>query len=453
MIDRLRVGKPPEVYDQSRETQKRRFEERLADPRWVDEAAGWYSQNVALARSLRMDWSDIGGHIVGDDFHFPGNLSHVVVDLDLGPDLGEQVTGIVNSYPHLVLATPHVVSPKTRRALSKINPELEEILAKNYGPGKSEEQRNIEFEEAHGEELLNFAMTLGLTGLSADKIAEVASLLWRSRELLLGALYHYHVLDEAAKILQDLLPGQAEDLERVKQNCLLAQSGLSDIDGQTQFAYIGIGPFYGIRVQKDIYTDDFDSSHGYRVLAVAHELTHALVAGQIFQIEPYQPGINHRVEDEKLSPDEALRLEREKPASFERVILEAVGVWAEEEIAEKMRHRSGYTPTLDRMNRFMEGRRRNISATKVLLEKQTRKLKGFGDNVADAGPLAYYEGVGLVDRWKEMGISFSEVGEKLRSFVVEARSIIGNDMTELSAVPLDYIEGSKYQQLMALLVS
>lgn len=452
MIDRLKVGRPSEAFDQSREAQKRRFEEQLADPAWVDEAAGWYSQNVALARSLRMDWSDIGGHIVGDDFHFPGNLSRVVTELDLGPDLGGQVTEIINKHPHLVLATPHVVSPKTREALARINPELEEILTKNFGPGKSEEQRDIEFEEAHGEELRNFAITLGLSRLSIDKIAEVASLLWRSRELLLGALYHYHVLSEATKILKDRMPSLAEDLERVRQNCLLAQSGLSDIDGQTQFAYIGVGPFYGIRVQKDIYTDDFDISHGYRILAVAHELTHALVAGQIFQIKPYKPGIYKRAREEKLLPEEKRRLEREKPASFERVVLEAVGIWAEEEIAEKMRHRSGHTPTLDRMNRFMEGRRRKIMAARVLLEERTRLRAGMDSDVASAGPLAYYEGVNLVDRWKEIGISFSEIGAKLKAFVIEARAIVGNDMTELSAIPLDYAEDSKYQQLMALLI-
>lgn len=330
-----------EVFEISEQKQQDSFEALLASPKEVNQIAFWYRDALQEMEKRGIEPKDFGSSdLVVAHRNFPGTLSLEGIYVRGSRQVAQQFYQAVNEDPSLVLRLPSL-GHSARFLRAAMNPEQQRVIAsikKRLGPGKKGLPDPTESPETQ-EKVRVFKSLLGLEGteIEYDLLASMSSSVAEMKQLLTEAVYMYTVLSQARNLIKAVAPSLSDQVDSVFDHTLLFRSPIPE-GFRTVFGYghTGVDGMHGIEYQLDRENLTYSGrKHNSRVLSVAHELTHTVVA-ELFSFPAKQPGASLRFEKGQATEDEQRLYHFAPKCTLVNVIQEAASEAMEHELTTQL---------------------------------------------------------------------------------------------------------------------
>lgn len=415
----------------------------------------WYGKNYQKAIDSGIKNNDFGWAPIANAVQFsPDEIYLRFENHRISREIASAVGSALIINPCLFFQIPEVppaLSPiDDLRNQSMLPPEFKTVLMKNFERPSAEE-----IEERRQQQMLKYGPAAqrirDLLQLSEDVEYEEISVISRvvrdCAAKLEEELYFYQVFDTARQAIAQIAPSLIPALDSIADKTVLIHSAISDDGTHIDFYHAHVGDSHGIVIQKDPYRENFDSDHGYRILATGHELMHAIV-DELLAVQGESPGYRDRVNTNTLTQQEIDRYNLTVVGSLKRVISEGVAIAFEHALIDIVKKSSGYLTTSTRLNEFADNRlvwiramNRNISpkyrASQVHDEKQKKEMLEL--ELSDYAGFAYSEGIRLAIGLQRNMWSLNDLPElftQIRKVLIEEAALsdqlsADSDITDL----------------------
>jgi len=449
-------------FDQSADHQKRSFEKLLQNPVLVNQIVDWYARNYEQLLETDTAITDFSRTPLAANDFFPGKISPYKLRYfyKQNPELALKTILILNSNPSLCLDVDNLPSipliPKAPNYMKKL---IEECLVPSKQAGDVKQSVVSLDLERQKQTALATQKLRNILGFREDEstlkeLSEIARLMRQIHDPLKEALYFRFVLDQAVKAIEQFAPSLNPYVTQVLEKLILLKSSMSDTDESIDLSTEKMGAFFAISVQKDLYTDDFDQNHSFRILSMGHELLHAAVF-VILEITRNAQMMTNTDDKNELHHHQPKKENLVTWANLEAVIFEGISLAFEYELVRAVQKQTHDTTLLTRFTKHANNRIANIRNSNLYLSPQYRQnmlTSGLQlPKIEDTGQLNYSEGAKLAIALRRNSWQLDDLPTLLKLFRTILIEEVGSDInsSDFHQIPVDLDKNSDYQRIVS----